>query len=775
MAHAQTLLRALDALPSLESSDLPGLYLNVAGRPGEEMVTSGLDASGLKLLQVKQPPRDTAEPSTATVFASSTGVANLRKKIEAFQGEEVTKTGRPKNADLAQSIGAITEAGLRALWRSPSDRFPDGDESAFWEVWLERGLEQAFFAGAANFDVVLHRDKLEFPEDIVVVVEATRTRLALCVRHFAGIRALAVPSTVVDFFDGLEVEEQVEWLDELQGRTTYVHNEDPNFITLLDTGINRAHPLIAPALSAADRHAADPAWDVTDNLGHGTELAGIALFGDLSLPLQGGVPIDVHHRLESVKILPSAGENPHHMLGNVTRRGINFAEAEGARRRTFAMACTTDADTPHDGAPTSWSTELDQLASGVSGDSNTKRLLLVSSGNSNQNLFGGADYLSVCDMLENEIESPAQAWNAICIGAYTEKVLLPPGEAGSPVAPFGDLSPSSRTASWSSQWPIKPDVVLEGGNWVANGPPPPMRHHALSLLTTTHDFPKRAFTTTQDTSAATALAARAISDLWADYPAFWPETVRGLFVSSARWTPQMLSHLPVNPSKGDYLKLLQRYGFGVPDMERARRSAANALTIIVEDQITPYRKSDTKGAEHVHNELRFFDLPWPVAALRQLGEAMVTLRVCLSTFVAPNPSEAARGAKYRYASHNLRFKLNRSNENLEQFLARINKASAQLDEAGGVDEDDGWRFGANRRAVGSIHIDQLSCRASDLARRNILAVHPVAGWWKTKRVESPEENSARFSLIVEIDTEENEMDIYSEVAAKVELLNTVKI
>ena len=42
-------------------------------------------------------------------------------------------------------------------------------------------------------------------------------------------------------------------------------------------------------------------------------------------------------------------------------------------------------------------------------------------------------------------------------------------------------------------------------------------------------------------------------------------------------------------------------------------------------------------------------------------------------------------------------------------------------------------FGLNRRDVGSLQIDELSCPASDLARRNILAVHPVAGWWKTKQ------------------------------------------
>ena len=459
--------------------------------------------------------------------------------------------------------------------------------------------------------------------------------------------------------------------------TTFEDAEDPTYITLLDTGVGRSHPLIAPALSIDDRHAADPAWGVEDTNGHGTKMAGLSLYGDLTVALQTMLPIHIRHRLELAKIIPDAGENPYHLLGALTRAGVNATEVMRARRRTFAMASTTEEDTPHDGAPTSWSSEIDQLTAGVSGLKKVQRLMLISAGNTNQNLFGNDDYLSVCHDPENEIESPAHAWNAICVGAYTEKNVLPSGEPGAPLAPVGDLSPSSRTASWSSHWPIKPDVVFEGGNWLANGAPPPMQHAALSLLTTDHHYPTRAFTTCGETSGASALAARAITELWADYPDLWPEAVRALFVSSARWTSQMLSHLPTKRSKGHFGPLFQRYGYGVPDMERARRSASNALTLIVQDSITPYRRADKRGGDHIHNEMKLFELPWPVEELRKLANTPVTLRVALSTFVHPNPSETARGSKFGYASHNLRFKLNRPNEDCEEFVARISKVADQ--------------------------------------------------------------------------------------------------
>lgn len=731
------------------------------------------------MLRYSSATDNNSETETATVFASPKGLKNLRKKVEQFESEDTKPRekdgeiipGRPKNANLVQSLAAIAEAGLRALWRGPQTKFPADGGTTHWEVWLDPDNAETFIAGAAEYGVDIGNDRLTFPEDIVAVARANCDNLAFAVRRLGGVRALAAPAITADFFDGLDVTEQAEWVEEMKERTTYPENANMGYVTLLDTGVSRAHPLIAPALAAGDRHAAQPAWAVDDVKGHGTQLAGIALYGDLTAPLQSAHPIVVTHRLESIKLLPDAGLNPHHLLGAVTRQAINAVEVT-ERRRTFAMAATTDEDTPHDGAPTSWSTEVDQLAVGVSGNRNEPRLFLVSAGNTDNNKFGAGNYLEHCDHEDHEIESPAQAWNALCIGAYTEKTLLPEGSGLVAVAPAGDLSPSSRTASWASTWPLKPDVVLEGGNWVACTPPPPMQHGWLSLLSTHHRYPVRSFCFTHDTSAATALAAKQVTELWSDYPTLWPETVRGLYVASARWTPQMLSHLPSSPNKGDYARLFRRYGYGVPDLERARRSAANALTLVVEDEIVPYGLSEKTG-EDVHKEMRLFELPWPVEELRKLGTAMVTLRVALSSFIAPNPSEASRGSRYGYASHNLRFKLNRANENTQQFMARISKATNA--DGPQSEEEDLWQYGSNRRDVGSLHIDQLTCPASDLARRNLIAVHPVAGWWKSTARLKEGLPTVRFSLVVEIDAQELEADLYAEVQTAVAAMTAVEI
>ena len=78
---------------------------------------------------------------------------------------------------------------------------------------------------------------------------------------------------------------------------------------LLDTGINRGHPLIAPTLDTTDLHTVEPAWGTRDDAGHGTEMAGLAIAGNLTDVLDNNADIEIEHRLESVKLLRDDGAN----------------------------------------------------------------------------------------------------------------------------------------------------------------------------------------------------------------------------------------------------------------------------------------------------------------------------------------------------------------------------------------------------------------------------------------------------------------------------------
>ncbi len=137
-----------------------------------------------------------------------------------------------------------------------------------------------------------------------------------------------------------------------------------------------------------------------------------------------------------------------------------------------------------------------------------RRLIILSAGNIADDLTPD-DHLTRNDL--EAVDDPAQAWNALTVGAYTEKVdIIDPDFAGYvAIAPAGELSPRSRTSVvWDRQWPVKPDVVFEGGNLAHDGALPGEPIDDLQILTT-HFRPEiRHFTTIGDTSAATAHAAR---------------------------------------------------------------------------------------------------------------------------------------------------------------------------------------------------------------------------------------------------------------------------
>jgi hypothetical protein len=129
-----------------------------------------------------------------------------------------------------------------------------------------------------------------------------------------------------------------------------------------------------------------------------------------------------------------------------------------------------------------------------------------------------------------------------------------------PIAPSGGLSPFSTTSQiWEGHWPLKPDVVFEGGN-AAKDTIGAAWMHSLSLLTTNSDINARLFTTTRATSASSALAARMAAHLMTEYPELRKETIRGLMVHSAAWTPAMKQQFlanPANPNKSDVARLVR--------------------------------------------------------------------------------------------------------------------------------------------------------------------------------------------------------------------------
>ena len=669
------------------------------------------------------------------------------------------------------AISSIRAASLQALW-TDVEEFPDVEEgSLWWEVWLPvRGDRQAvvnaFLLRAKGQGMEVAQGELKFPERTVLLVHASVNQMQHSIATLNSIAELRRSKETADFFDSLQANEQIEWLDDLLDRTQFADETGQTpYVCLLDTGVNRGHQLLAPALTSDDLHTVEPGWGTDDNKGHGTEMAGLALAGNLTHLLAGNNPVEINHRLESVKLLPqdgATGTDPRHH-GYLTAEAVARPEITApARKRVFGLSITAR-DNRDRGQPSAWSAMIDSLAADVDRYGANPRLLIVAAGN----VEGNDDWAKYPRGNDTDgIHDPAQAWNALTVGAYTDLVRITESDTSGyvPVASQGGLSPFSTTSLiWQDHWPLKPDIVFEGGNVAKDSLNNVWTLSSLSLLTTHHQPADRSFTTVNATSAATALAARFAAQVLAVYPELWPETVRALIVHSAEWTNAMKRLLPNNPSKKDYQRLLlRRCGFGVPDINRALWSVENSLTMVVEESLHPFKREP--GRSPTFRDMHIHDLPWPRDVLESLGETRVEMRVTLSYFIEPNPSRRGVSSRYRYESHGLRFDVKRPLESTDEFRKRINLAARDEEEGTRYSGNDlAWLIGTQRRHRGSLHSDIWKGTAAELASRGNIAVYPALGWWKTRHSLERYDQTARYALVVSIKAPEVNVDLYTEI------------
>lgn len=788
-AHADLLLTAVArALAGVELTreerDLqllsgnPGFYLEFEIPPGAEVAAESLEnrPKGIELVTFRQESEN--GPALATVFVPDSAADHFSTKIEEYRNQTTRPRqstgpdprpipGRPKNERLIASIENIRLAAVRSLYTDDPALFPTSDQSMWWEVWVRRDYVDAFESVATGLGIPREERHLVFPEREVRLLYADIQMLGRLFLNSNAIAEIRLAKDTPALFVSWSNVEQADWATDLAARVV-VPDSRSVAVCLLDTGVTQAHPLIAPGLDTADLHKYDPTWADGDQHGHGTNMAGTLLYGDLIPWLEADTSVPLTHCLESVKILPDHDQNPPRLYGAITGESIARAEVEAPDRcRAVCMAVTSDGGTNR-GRPSSWSAAIDQLSFG---DDLTRRLILLSAGNIRHGLRP-QDYLA-----RNEIESienPAQAWNAITVGAFTEKANLtdPTLDGWEPIAPVGDLCPTSRTSMiWERQWPIKPDILMEGGNWATNGDICDCPDD-LGLLTTYRDPTTRHFDVVRDTSAATALAGHLAGRILAAMPQRWPETVRALMVHSAEWTPVMRQMFDAAATQREKLTLLRKYGYGVPSYERAVLSATNDLTIVAEDELQPLWKDRSSIRTR---DMNLHSFPWPRAQLEELGEMQVELRITLSYFIEPNPGERGWLRRHRYASHALRFAVKRALESVDEFRGRINAAAAE-EERGAAPSvgSDNWYLGRIRN-LGSIHSDYWTGSAVELSQRSAVAVYPVGGWWKENPRHQRFDRSVRYALIVSILAPGSAADIYTPVQAQIAVPTEVTI
>lgn len=769
-AHATKLLSELrEAMRVADEHRHSPIAVSVGAKDGVHLlfeVESGFDEhvnslenrrAGIEIVSLQKDENFTRV--TVYVPAGKLGIFERKLRRYADPASDTAK-GNPAHANLISVISEIRLAVLSDLWTDDLALLPPAGSYARFEVWTRVGAPvETFVERATAVGLDVSKRFLDFPDRRVFLVSGTIEQLATSVEVLDEIAELRRAKDTPVVYADLRGPDAREWVTELLDRTSVA--ADPAAVCLLDSGVTHGHPLLAPFIDADAVMVARPEWRLDDVEGHGTMMAGLAIFGDLSEALASQAPITVECILESVKIYPEHGGVQRDLHGVITRDAVSLVEIGApTRRRVFALTITAP-DESDRGRPTSWSAEVDVLATAAGGG--PKRLFVISAGNN-----GSREdwHRHPVHLATEEIQDPGQAWNALTVGAFTQKWDIDEDffEGWQPVAPRGDLSPLTTTScAWSTTWPVKPDVVFEGGNAAMDATQTQSDTIDSLALLTTHSHPEtRLFRTTGETSAACALGARFVASLQTEHPHLRPETIRALVVHSADWTDVMRKSYG-GQSRAAMERLVRHCGMGVPSLDRARWSASNDVTLLVESTIRPYTQA---GGRISLNEMHLHRLPWPAELLRDLGGTEVELGVTLSYFVEPNPARRGWARRHRYASHGLRFETQMPEETVDAFRARVNQLAREADEEHDLmtaSDDQGWDLGVRLRTKGSLHCDRWRGPAAKLADREHISVFPVGGWWKEKPHFKRGNDPVDYSLVVSIRSPMLEIDLYTPI------------
>jgi len=696
------------------------------------------------------------------------------EKIDPYLDDAVDyKTpikSEPSNKDLINRIENIGNAVFAEFWTDEPELMPSTTQE-WCEVWLRGDSGDVI----TRFDELLELKNidskagyLKFPERLVKLIYASESQLKDIVRNSDDIAEYRRAKTTAEFLLSQTPAEQSEWVVDLLGRLS-VDNSTNVSVCILDTGVNNGHPLLNPVLSDKDCQAVKNEWHSHDDKGHGTLMAGLVAYGDLQSKLESSGQVNLGHILESVKILPPQGDNEIELYGYITKQAISLAEIQAEDRKRITCMPVSSVDTRDRGRPSSWSAAIDQITSGA--EDEDKRLFILATGNITD-INQIANYPDL--LMTDSIHDPAQSWNAITVGAFTNLTDITDTTLNgySALANEGEISPFSTTSlTWeNNKWPIKPEVVFEGGNIAVDTKKFATECNDLSLVSTYYKPQENSLCPFNMTSAATAQAANFAAQIQVQYPDYWPETIRALMIHSAEWPQALKEQFAQNDNKTELNNVLRACGYGVPNLEKAIYCASNSLTLIAEAEIQPFENTKTK-------DMHLYELPWPKEILENLGDSDVEMRITLSYFIEPGPGEIGWKDRYRYASHALRFDLNSPGEDKDTFVKRINKKSRDdnEDKPDTQSPSDYWVIGSKNRDKGSIHSDTWRGSAADLADSNLIAISPVIGWWRERRHLGKSNKTGRYSLIVSITTPEQNVDIYTPVKIATEIKTAIKI
>lgn len=525
-------------------------------------------------------------------------------------------------------------------------------------------------------------------------------------------------------------------------------------ICVLDSGVATNHPLIAPAM--AESVSFVKGEDEFDSAGHGTAVAGIALYGDLE-----ACKASNYWKPELLvfngKVLDSNCEFDVNTIEKTLLDAVSYFVDEH-ECRIFNLSIGNK-NSPYDSRHIRGiAYVLDKLSREYD------VLFIVSAGN-----FNGSEepeipkyswreeypeYL-LCE--QSVIFDPAPALHAITVGSvarhnatfdaqrYPEINQLAPASENQP-SPFTCHGPSVKGA-------IKPELVAVGGNYAS-----PVRMQAeynavergMGVLTCNNKFVgSTLLCEVSGTSYAAPYVTHLAGRLLNNYPKASSNLLRALIVNHAN-VPREVKETFSEEVQQAYKEAVGREayrdiaGYGVVDESELFRSSETAVVLMAEEKIE----------NNVHH---FFELPLPEEFLRS-QRATREIRVTLAY------SPAVKTTRIDYMATKIHYRLvkDTSLDNVQRFFNHSTQDETKSRSDDSVNNRD---VSADLRGKGSVQSSKWTIRQPNPAEKWFVVVtRQDKDWGEALSLEKEP-----YSLVVTVTDRENEnAQLYTQISQRIE-------
>lgn len=689
-----------------------------------------------------------SDPDRSLVlFASAHELNAFQTRLAAYQQPPQDGKANPAYAAFVTAIASVTpivpadRVGRRLKdegFVGPEDFDPVTEYTVDVEVWDlgERLLREAKVAAIDAY--VVRQGGHAIDRYVGPSIALTRIRA-----NGATLRALLdIPEvSTIDLPPQLDLDAS-ERLDMSLAEMPTLGAVDPNspLIGIIDSGVND-HPLIGEALVGSI--AVPASLGRADAHGHGTMVAGIALFGDLAAQLERGA-LERPFRICAARVVNDTGNFADTALApSIMRESVGTLHQRwGCRIFVVALA---DRKSVYDGGKVgAWAATLDELARDLD------VVIICVAGNRyprGEDLLEEAvtEYPRYLGEAGNRLFEPGGAINVVTVGAlahgaglaqeHEQDVRVRAITSALEPAPFTRAGPGSEGA-------VKPDFVEVGGTLVFD---PVVRRllqgkdlPSAGILTLGHTPIDRLFASGSGTSFAAPRLAFKAASLLTRVPDASANLIRALLAISAT-TPDEARERLAAIDEG----LVQRVcGYGVPNLDRAAYSDDPRVILYADDEL---------ALDH----FAIYEIPVPAAYQSEAGRRH--LRVSLA-FDPP-----VRHTRADYAGVSMNFRVFRGcdpNVLYEHYRMRKKDEGAfpEIESRFGCKLEPGPRT----REVGSLQVAEVVYQRNLNAYGDVyhLVVRCEAGW-AAERV-----THQRFAIAVEM-AHEKAIQLYARVRERV--------